>query len=134
VTESTPDPKAAQRAADHDAADVDRWVRRYLIVFAALAALTVVTVAVYSLHLPPAGAVAVALAIAGVKASLVACYFMHLIDERRLIYTLLGFIGVFLMALLLGPVLTDLERPDGGWAMPGRGDVVAAPAGAPAEQ
>ena len=56
----------------HDPADIDRHVRVYITVFVALMALTLITVAVSYLDLPPATAIAVALFIAVVKGSLVA--------------------------------------------------------------
>jgi cytochrome c oxidase subunit 4 len=93
---------------EHHAIDIDRHVRTYIVVFVALAVLTVVTVGVFYVHLPVAAAVAVALIIASVKGSLVACYFMHLISERKLIYLVLVLTVVFFLALLLLPVLTSI--------------------------
>lgn len=87
--------------------DVRRHVRIYLTVFVALAALTIVTVTVSSLHLTTPLAVAVALAIATIKGSLVACYFMHLISEKRLIFIVLTFTAIFFLALILLPVSTE---------------------------
>ena len=89
------------------AADIDRHVRIYISVFAALMVLTVVTVAVSYLHLPVAAAVTVALIVASVKGMLVACYFMHLISERRFIYVVLLVTVVFFIALMALPVLTQ---------------------------
>jgi caa(3)-type oxidase subunit IV len=52
-------------------------------------------------------AVFTGLFIATIKGSLVACYFMHLIHEEKLIYWVLG-ITVFLFAVLMTvPFLTD---------------------------
>jgi cytochrome c oxidase subunit 4 len=90
---------------DH-AADIDRHVRVYITVFVALMVLTIITVAVSYLHLPMAGAVTVALLVATVKGSLVACYFMHLISEKKLIYAVLVLTVVFFAALLALPVVT----------------------------
>ena len=70
--------------------------------------LTVVTVAVYYLDLSPAASIAVALIIATVKGSLVACYFMHLISEKKLILLVLLITASFFFVLLLVPVLTSL--------------------------
>ena len=69
--------------SDH-AADIDKHVRIYITVFVALMALTLITVAVSRVHLPVPIAVSVALLVATVKGTLVACYFMHLISEKRL--------------------------------------------------
>jgi caa(3)-type oxidase subunit IV len=63
---------------------------------------------VYYVHLPVPAAIGVALLIASVKAALVACYFMHLISERRLIFLVLVITLAFFAALLLLPVLTSV--------------------------
>lgn len=83
----------------------DKEVNTYLFVFACLAFLTVVTVLVSRLHLGLAGNITVALIIATFKASLVACFFMHLVSEKKLIYGVLILAAIFLIgliALLLG--------------------------------
>jgi cytochrome c oxidase subunit 4 len=89
--------------------DIKKHVRIYITVFVALAALTIVTVAVSYLHLSKVPALIVALSIASVKGSLVACYFMHLISERKLIFTVLVLTAVFFLALILLPIFTDVE-------------------------
>ncbi len=95
----------AVQVSDH-AADIDRHVRIYITVFVALMALTLITVVVSYLHLPVPIAVAVALLVATVKGSLVACYFMHLISEKKLIYAVLVLTAVFFAVLLALPVVT----------------------------
>jgi cytochrome c oxidase subunit 4 len=92
--------------SDHAAADIDRHVKVYITVFVALMVLTIVTVAISRLHLPVHIAVTVALFVAIVKGSLVACYFMHLISEKKLIYAVLALTAAFFIALLSLPVLT----------------------------
>ena len=96
---------------DH-AADIDRHVRIYITVFVALMVLTVVTVAVSYLHLSTPMAVTVALLIAIIKGSLVACYFMHLISEKKVIYAVLALTAVFFIALM---VLPSLTHNNGNW-------------------
>jgi cytochrome c oxidase subunit IV len=91
--------------SDH-AADIDRHVKVYITVFVALMALTIITVAVSRVHLPVPIAVTVALLVATIKGSLVACYFMHLISEKKLIYAVLLLTAVFVVALLALPALT----------------------------
>ena len=91
--------------SDH-AADIDRHVRVYITVFVTLMVLTIVTVAISYLHLPVPLAVTAALLVATVKGSLVACYFMHLISEKKLIYAVLALTAVFFIALLTLPVVT----------------------------
>ena|SRR5437868_3924014 len=92
--------------SDHSAADIDRHVKVYITVFVALMVLTVVTVAISRLHLPVHIAVTIALIVALVKGSLVACYFMHLITEKKLILAVLALTVAFFIALLSLPVLT----------------------------
>jgi cytochrome c oxidase subunit 4 len=118
----------ASMTSDH-AADIDRHVRVYITVFVALMVLTVVTVAISRLHLSMPVAVSVALLVAIVKGSLVACYFMHLISERRLIYAVLALTVVFFAALLALPTLT---HSNGYWIHEAHhGEVPAAPATSP---
>src|SRR5215216_3399362 len=90
----------------HDAADIDKHVRVYITVFVALMALTIITVAVSYLHLPTRTAIAVALFVATIKGSLVACYFMHLISEKKLIWAVLGITAIKFVALIALPILT----------------------------
>ena len=101
----TSDHAAASMTSDH-AVDIDRHVRVYITVFVALMVLTLITVAVSYLDLSILMAVTVALLIATVKGSLVACYFMHLISEKKLIYAVLILTASFFVALLALPVLT----------------------------
>ena len=98
----------ASMTSDHaaHAADIDKHVRIYITVFVALMVLTIITVAVSYLHLPIALAVTVALLVATIKGSLVACYFMHLISEKKLIYAVLALTAAFFIALLALPAVT----------------------------
>jgi cytochrome c oxidase subunit 4 len=80
-------------------------VKLYLKVFAALLVLTVLTVGVSYLQLPHVAAISVGLAIAALKAGLVAAFFMHLKGERRLIYGLLGLAVFFLLYLMVLPTV-----------------------------
>jgi cytochrome c oxidase subunit IV len=95
----------ASTTTDH-AADIDRHVKVYIIVFVALMVLTIVTVAISRVHLPVPIAVTVALLVATIKGSLVACYFMHLISEKKLILWVLAMTVVFFVVLLSLPAIT----------------------------
>ena len=97
-------------AAAHDHVDLKKHVRTYLMVFGGLMILTLVTVGVRYLHLPVVVAILLALAIAMVKGALVACYFMHLISERKLILIIMLATVFFFFGVLLGPVLTELNE------------------------
>jgi len=102
----------SEHATSEHAVDIDRHVRVYITVFVALMVLTVVTVAISRVHLPIHYAVTVALLVATIKGTLVACYFMHLISEKKLIYAVLVLTGVFFLALMALPVITV---HDGYW-------------------
>jgi cytochrome c oxidase subunit IV len=94
----------------HSHADLDRHVRAALYVFGALLVLTGFTVGAHYLHLPHRMAITLALAIAIVKGSLVAAWFMHLISERTLIYWVLTLTAVLFLPLLLLPTFTVLDH------------------------
>ena len=94
---------------DHDPAHdnspeaVKKEIRKYLIVFGALAGLTIITVWISQFHLPTWQAVTLALIVATVKGSLVAAFFMHLVSERKLIYAVLVLTVFFFGVLMWGP-------------------------------
>ena len=81
---------------------------RYWAVYTGLMVLTGLTVFVSNLHMAIVAAVMVALAIALLKGSLVASYFMHLIGEHKAIFWVLALTAVFLMVLLLVPTIVML--------------------------
>lgn len=91
----------------HTPEEIRKETRVYITVFAALAALTVVTVAVSYLHLTGWQAIGVALLIASVKGFLVAAFFMHLLSERKMIYAVLIVTAVFFGMLLWIPYTED---------------------------
>src|SRR5690349_13653635 len=85
----------------HSTEDFSHHLRRYLFVFYALLFGTLITVgASYIPFGNRAVNIGVALFIAVVKASLVACYFMHLISERKMIYFIMTFTAVFFTGLM----------------------------------
>ena len=92
--------------------EVKKHVRVYVMVFGALAVLTVVTVAVSYLDFTIVPALIVALIIACVKGGLVAAYFMHLISEKKVIAWVLIITVVFLVCMfaLFISALSDQEN------------------------
>jgi cytochrome c oxidase subunit 4 len=89
------------QAHGHGAHDVSKEVRKYLLVFGALLVGTLLTVWASFINFGTPGAnIVVALVIAFVKASLVAAFFMHLIDERKVIYGVLGATVFFFVGLM----------------------------------
>ena len=89
---------------------IKKSVRTYVLVFVALMVLTVITVAISTLHLNGGAAVTFALIVAAIKGSLVAGFFMHLISERKLVYATLILTAIFFVALMFLPVSTYLNR------------------------
>ena len=86
---------------DHQPHESAHSVRGYLFVYFALLAGTGLTV--WASFIPFGSReinIAVALLIAGVKAFLVAGYFMHLISERKMIYNVMGFTAFFFLSLM----------------------------------
>lgn len=83
--------------------------KTYLLIFGALALLTLATVGVSYVHLPRPAAIGVGLLIAATKVSLIVAFFMHLKYEKKLIHMLL-YSAFFLVMVLLFFVLPDL-----GW-------------------
>ena len=99
---------------------VEKHVRQYLIVFAALLVLTIVTVLASRIDIGTAGGIILALIIASVKGTLVAGVFMHLFsDKRKIVYVVLIYTGIFLLVLFLLTGLSygdtlDLGPPESG--------------------
>ncbi|MEP6662150.1 MAG: cytochrome C oxidase subunit IV family protein [Verrucomicrobiota bacterium] len=89
---------------NHSHHDITKHVRGYIFVFVALLIGTALTVWVSHFHFGSeksnVGNIVVALIIASVKAFLVAGYFMHLISEKKMIYSILGFTGFFVAGLV----------------------------------
>jgi len=85
--------------------EIRKHLKVYYMVFGALAVLTIVTVSVAELHfLTVPQAIVVALLVAVVKGTLVACYFMHLISERGMVFWVLGLCAFFFIVILLIPM------------------------------
>lgn len=80
--------------------DVSKHIRGYLIIGGTLIIGTVLTVLASYVDLGHHWNIVLALVIATVKASLVALYFMHLISEKQLIYTVLGVTAFFFLGLM----------------------------------
>ncbi len=87
--------------------DMLKHVKIYILVFVALAVLTLVTVWAAHLQVSSTWHIVIALSIATVKGALVALFFMHLIDEKKAIYGVLVFTVVFFFALMLLTLFTN---------------------------
>jgi len=89
-----------------------KHIRIYLGVFVALLAGTLLTVGISYVHFGHAGNITVALVIAALKAALVAGFFMHLVSEKKSIYTVLGFTAFFFLGLLVLTVWSMQDHPE----------------------
>jgi caa(3)-type oxidase subunit IV len=95
-------PDVSPDPAEHEeyAHNVQKHVKGYLIVGAILLAATALTVALSYVDFGTRKAnIAVALLVATIKVALVGAVFMHLAAEKRLIYRILIFTGLFVFAL-----------------------------------
>lgn len=102
---------------DHGHDDIASHLKTYWIVFGALLVGTVVTVGMYYVHFDSmAVTVAVALFIASIKAFLVAGYFMHLMSEKKMIYSMLAMTMVFFFALGALTIWGSHDMPKGAEA------------------
>lgn len=95
-------PDVTQDPSEHEqyAHDVAHHVKKYMMVGATLLAFTGITVALSYVDFGTRKAnIAVAMLVAMIKAGLVAAIFMHLSAEKKLIYRVLIFTGLFVLGL-----------------------------------
>lgn len=95
-----------------DHAEGQSHEKLYWMVGAALFALTIATVLVSKYHIPAPWGLIVGLAIAFLKAGLVASVFMHLKWESRYIYYFLGLTVAAVLVLFILPI-ADFELTKG---------------------
>ena len=91
---------------DNHAENISKHIKVYLMIGGALFVLTVVTVLAALLKFGVAAAVAVGLLIAVVKGSLVALFFMHLSNEKKVIYA-----GIGMTRYVRYKILSRTEEP-----------------------
>jgi caa(3)-type oxidase subunit IV len=94
-------PVAAPAAGDH-AVDLNSYIRLCSVVFLVVVCTTSAMIAASFAHIGDGWTLKVALilAIAVINAFLVAGYLMHLLSEKKLIYTVLAFTVVFFIGLM----------------------------------
>ena len=92
----------------HDSPEeIRKSMKKYVMIGGILYVLTFVTWMVSFLELDPIPTILLGMAVAVTKSSLVALFFMHLIDEKKLIYyTLLLTVFMFLVCMLLPATTT----------------------------
>jgi len=80
--------------------DIKKEVSQYIIIFFALAILTIITVRIAYMDVGKMWiAVLLAMVVASIKGTLVAGFFMHLFHEKKIIYLFLGITLVLLCSL-----------------------------------
>jgi caa(3)-type oxidase subunit IV len=95
-----PDVTQDAHEQEHYAHEVAHHVKKYMMVGATLLVFTGITVALSYLDLGTRKMnIAVAMLVAMFKAGLVAAIFMHLSAEKKLVYRILIFTGLFVFAL-----------------------------------
>ena len=96
-------PAAADGHSEHDdhvAHNVSKHIRAYLLVGLTLITFTAITVGLSYINFGTQKAnVAIAMLVATFKAGLVAAIFMHLSNEKRMIYRILMFTAFFVLGL-----------------------------------
>jgi len=93
--------------------DIRKEVKKYLIIFAVLLVFTVLTVGASYLKVGVTLGVIVALIIASIKGYLVACNFMHLSSEKRVVYFVLLIAVVFFIAMITIFTFSHYSLPEG---------------------
>ena len=95
----------------HSEAEIKKHLAGYWKIYFALLFLTGVTVGVSYIDFgSEAMAILVGLFVACIKGFLVACYFMHLIEEKKMIFLTLIMTVFFFGVLMLLPLFTDMDR------------------------
>ena len=107
-------PLAGKAGAHEHAVDYRSYLRRCLYVF--IAVLCTTALMIWISFLPHYGWPAKAgliLCVACVNAFLVASFLMHLLSEKKMIYTLLGFVAVFFAGLMGLTIYAMQDMPTG---------------------
>ena len=107
-------PDISQDPSEHEeyAHNVQKHVKGYLVVGGLLLAFTAITVALSYVDFGTRKAnIGVAMLVATLKAGMVAAIFMHLAAEKRLIYRVLIFTGLFVLALFWLTFLAWYDYP-----------------------
>lgn len=100
VAETAPAAADGHAHDEHAAHDVSKHIRAYLMVGLTLLVFTGITVLLSYMNFGTQKAnVAVAMLVATFKAGLVAAIFMHLSNEKRMIYRILVFTFFFVLGL-----------------------------------
>lgn len=100
--------------SDSHAHDIKKHVKIYILIFVSLLFGTILTVGMYYVHFENmTTTITVALFIATVKALLVAGFFMHLISEKKAIYSTLAVTVFFFAGMMYLTIWAKDQVPSG---------------------
>ncbi len=100
TTAKTADPHSPGTPQSHEhPVDFNSYVRRCAIVFAVVLCAVGLMIWASFLHLEWSAKIAIILLIASCNAFVVAGFLMHLLSERKMVYTILGFTVSFVIGL-----------------------------------
>ena len=107
-------PTSGAKAHEH-AVDLKSYIRLCAVVFLVVLCTTSAMIAASFAHIGEGWTLKVALilAIAVVNAFLVAGYLMHLLSEKKLVYTVLGFTVIFVIGLFVLTIGAMNDFPPG---------------------
>jgi cytochrome c oxidase subunit 4 len=89
------------KSSEQELQDVKKHVRQHLLIAVGVAVGTIMTIWTSQTNFGNFAAnVAMTLGIAAVQAFLVAAYFMHLLSEKKVIYSFLVFTAVFFVVMM----------------------------------
>ena len=95
--------------------NVEGEIKQYITIFISLIFLTIVSVGIHYLHLSTGLSIALILTVAITQAALSACYLMHLISERKLIYMVLILTFAFVLGMFLLFYYGYFNHPNGSF-------------------
>ena len=102
----------------HDIQDIKQEKTRYFKVFVALLALALLNVFLHQMHFAVATAVILALLVASTQASLAACYFLHLVSEKKLVFIVLAITFSFFLVMIGLFCFSYYSLPEGARHVP----------------
>ena len=82
------------------AESIKKETKNYITIFIILAGLTLITASLKFVDFEMSTRIIIALSIAVLQGTLSVCYFMHLISEKKLVYSVLILTAVFFIALM----------------------------------
>ena len=90
--------------------DIQKEIKKHLVIYLLLLLLTAVNFFLSRMHLSAVQTLIGVLSIALLQGSLVACYFMHLMSEKKIIHFVLLLTIIFFGVLLSLPILQFLGK------------------------